>query len=79
MSADGAAGGGAAATASAGTPMRARKPYTITKAREKWTPDEHARFIEAIKLFGRHWKKIEGARGARGAGPGGRGRGWAGR
>jgi hypothetical protein len=41
--------------------VRVRKPYTITKAREKWTADEHARFVEAIRLHGRSWKKIEGA------------------
>jgi len=41
--------------------VRARKPYTITKAREKWTDGEHLKFVEAIKLFGRSWKKIEGA------------------
>ncbi|KIY93094.1 hypothetical protein MNEG_14869, partial [Monoraphidium neglectum] len=39
--------------------VRVRKPYTITKAREKWTADEHARFVEAIRLHGRSWKKIE--------------------
>lgn len=43
-----------------GGALRVRKPYTITKAREKWTSEEHARFVEAIKLFGRSWKKIEG-------------------
>eukprot|EP01103_Thecamoeba_quadrilineata_P010196 TRINITY_DN2128_c0_g1_i1.p1 TRINITY_DN2128_c0_g1~~TRINITY_DN2128_c0_g1_i1.p1 ORF type:complete len:264 (-),score=48.98 TRINITY_DN2128_c0_g1_i1:80-832(-) len=38
---------------------RARKPYTVTKQRENWTESEHDRFVQAIKLFGRDWKKIE--------------------
>ncbi|KAL8554063.1 hypothetical protein ACS0TY_002329 [Phlomoides rotata] len=36
-----------------------RKPYTITKQRERWTEDEHNRFLEALKLFGRAWQRIE--------------------
>ncbi|KAJ3690990.1 hypothetical protein LUZ61_020154 [Rhynchospora tenuis] len=36
-----------------------RKPYTITKSRESWTDIEHDKFIEALQLFGRDWKKIE--------------------
>lgn len=38
---------------------RARKPYTITKCRESWTEPEHDKFLEAIQLFDRDWKKIE--------------------
>ncbi|KAL8495149.1 hypothetical protein ACS0TY_019353 [Phlomoides rotata] len=36
-----------------------RKPYTITKSRENWSEQEHDRFIEALHLFDRDWKKIE--------------------
>ncbi|GAX76320.1 hypothetical protein CEUSTIGMA_g3766.t1 [Chlamydomonas eustigma] len=38
---------------------KTRKPYTITKAREKWTEDEHALFLEALRIHGRAWRKIE--------------------
>ncbi|KAK9741617.1 hypothetical protein RND81_03G117600 [Saponaria officinalis] len=36
-----------------------RKPYTITKQRERWTDEEHTKFLEALKLHGRAWRKIE--------------------
>ncbi|KAK7295136.1 hypothetical protein RJT34_18040 [Clitoria ternatea] len=36
-----------------------RKPYTITKSRESWTDQEHDKFLEALHLFDRDWKKIE--------------------
>jgi len=36
-----------------------RKQYTISKQRENWTDEEHQKFIEALKLFDRDWKKIE--------------------
>ncbi|KAK1392299.1 Protein REVEILLE like [Heracleum sosnowskyi] len=36
-----------------------RKPYTITKSRESWTEPEHDKFLEALTLFDRDWKKIE--------------------
>ncbi|KAL7143783.1 hypothetical protein ABFS83_08G215000 [Erythranthe nasuta] len=39
--------------------LKARKPYTITKQRERWTEKEHERFLEALKLYGRKWRKIE--------------------
>lgn len=38
---------------------KTRKPYTITKQRERWTEDEHTRFLEALKLYGRAWQRIE--------------------
>lgn len=40
--------------------MQARKPYTISKARERWSEEEHQRFVEAVRLHGRAWRKIEG-------------------
>ncbi|GMH07833.1 hypothetical protein Nepgr_009673 [Nepenthes gracilis] len=36
-----------------------RKPYTVTKQRERWTEEEHKKFLEAVKLYGRAWRKIE--------------------
>ncbi|KAD5960725.1 hypothetical protein E3N88_12197 [Mikania micrantha] len=39
--------------------LKARKPYTITKQREKWTQEEHKKFLEALKLYGRSWRQIE--------------------
>nr|ACL81163.1 late elongated hypocotyl-like protein [Mirabilis jalapa] len=39
--------------------IKARKPYTITKQRERWTDEEHNRFLEALKLYGRAWQRIE--------------------
>ncbi|CAH2039280.1 unnamed protein product [Thlaspi arvense] len=38
---------------------KVRKPYTITKSRENWTEQEHDKFLEALHLFDRDWKKIE--------------------
>ena len=37
-----------------------RKPYTITKQRERWSDEEHKKFLEALKLYGRAWRRIEG-------------------
>ncbi|CAL0302202.1 unnamed protein product [Lupinus luteus] len=39
--------------------VKIRKPYTITKQRERWTDEEHNRFLEALKLYGRAWQRIE--------------------
>ncbi|XP_039012071.1 protein LATE ELONGATED HYPOCOTYL-like isoform X1 [Hibiscus syriacus] len=39
--------------------IKTRKPYTITKQRERWTEEEHNRFLEALKLYGRAWQSIE--------------------
>lgn len=41
-------------------PDQARKPYTITKRRERWTEDEHGQFLEALQLHGRAWRRIQG-------------------
>ena len=38
---------------------KTRKPYVITKQRERWTPEEHQRFLDALRIFGRQWRKIE--------------------
>ncbi|KAK8688294.1 hypothetical protein V6N13_087066 [Hibiscus sabdariffa] len=39
--------------------IKTRKPYTIKKQRERWTEEEHNRFLEALKLYGRAWQRIE--------------------
>jgi hypothetical protein len=49
------------APAGAAPEPRTRKPYTITKQRECWTEEEHQRFLDALKLHGRAWRRIEGA------------------
>ncbi|XAR71692.1 hypothetical protein NMG60_11018078 [Bertholletia excelsa] len=48
-----------AAAASDDPAKKVRKPYTITKSRESWTEPEHDKFLEALQLFDRDWKKIE--------------------
>nr|CAD1820746.1 unnamed protein product [Ananas comosus var. bracteatus] len=55
-----AAGAAAALPCSLEDPSRkVRKPYTITKSRESWSEVEHDKFLEALHLFDRDWKKIE--------------------
>ncbi|KAK1322521.1 Transcription factor ASG4 [Acorus calamus] len=49
----------AAAAALEDQSKKIRKPYTITKSRESWTEQEHDKFLEALQLFDRDWKKIE--------------------
>nr|WLQ69581.1 MYB protein [Zingiber officinale] len=39
--------------------VKVRKPYTITKQRERWSEEEHNRFLEALKLYGRAWQRVE--------------------
>ncbi|MCO5604771.1 hypothetical protein L7F22_058941 [Adiantum nelumboides] len=41
------------------TSCQVRKPYTITKQRERWTEIEHDKFLEALKLYGRAWRRVE--------------------
>ncbi|CAN4105406.1 unnamed protein product [Withania somnifera] len=36
-----------------------RKSYTISKQRERWSEEEHKKFLEALKLHGRAWRCIE--------------------
>ncbi|MCL7043032.1 hypothetical protein MKW94_002614, partial [Papaver nudicaule] len=49
----------ATSTSSDPSSKKIRKPYTITKSRESWTDEEHDKFLEALQLFDRDWKKIE--------------------
>ncbi len=35
-----------------------RKPYVISKERQRWSEEEHNRFLTGIKLHGRLWQKI---------------------
>ncbi|KAK9825547.1 hypothetical protein WJX74_005454 [Apatococcus lobatus] len=35
-----------------------RKPYVVRKSREKWSTEEHQRFVEAVDRFGRNWSAI---------------------
>lgn len=62
MSVDGSKATDAAAAPAVTTPTvprKPRKPYTITKARECWSAEEHHRFLRALELYSRDWKRIE--------------------
>ena len=43
-------------------PDAARQLEAWRIARERWRDAEHARFVEAIKLYGRAWGKVQGAK-----------------
>ncbi|XP_028557000.1 protein CCA1 isoform X2 [Dendrobium catenatum] len=39
--------------------VQARKPYTISKQRERWNDEEHNKFLAALGLYGREWQRIQ--------------------
>src|SRR5437868_1137530 len=54
-------GGGAVenGTGNAGNgTVKYRKPYTLSKARENWTEQEHSKFLTAVSLYERDWKRV---------------------
>ncbi len=34
-------------------------PSSSSKMSGRWTKEEHKSFLEALKLFGKNWKKVE--------------------
>jgi SHAQKYF class myb-like DNA-binding protein len=50
---------GAPSASGAAQEKKPRKPYTKTKPRVSWTQKEHARFLKALEMYNRDWKRIE--------------------
>jgi SHAQKYF class myb-like DNA-binding protein len=53
---------GSASTLSSGLPLASAEEAdggVKNKRRERWTPDEHALFLEGLKRHGRRWTKIQ--------------------
>mmetsp|Transcript_22307 Transcript_22307/g.33236 ORF Transcript_22307/g.33236 Transcript_22307/m.33236 type:complete len:282 (+) Transcript_22307:177-1022(+) len=48
-----------------GSSNRQRKKYTIRNPRQQWTPEEHRRFVEAIRLYKRDWASVRAHVGTR--------------
>ncbi|KAF6003330.1 hypothetical protein F1559_003467 [Cyanidiococcus yangmingshanensis] len=38
---------------------RLRRPYTLRKRRESWSPEEHERFLRALAQYGRLWTQVQ--------------------
>ncbi|CAD6206114.1 unnamed protein product [Miscanthus lutarioriparius] len=38
---------------------KSRKPYVMTRPRERWTADEHDRFLHALLVFSCDWKRVQ--------------------
>eukprot|EP00470_Lotharella_oceanica_P006456 CAMPEP_0170177894 /NCGR_PEP_ID=MMETSP0040_2-20121228/11306_1 /TAXON_ID=641309 /ORGANISM="Lotharella oceanica, Strain CCMP622" /LENGTH=275 /DNA_ID=CAMNT_0010420753 /DNA_START=166 /DNA_END=993 /DNA_ORIENTATION=+ len=53
------------AAASDSKANRPRKKYTIRNPRQQWTPEEHKRFVDAIRLYKRDWAKVRAHVGTR--------------
>ncbi len=45
---------------------KTRKPYVLSKSREAWSQEEHALFVEGLRLYQRSWRRIEARAGAGG-------------
>lgn len=53
------------AAAPAAGALKPRKKYVLTKRRQYWTAEEHARFVRALSVHGRQWKAIEASVGSK--------------